>query len=116
MDISMTARHFELNDSLREHVHSRFSRLDRYYGRTSRVEVTLTEERRQKRCEARAAVNGDIDIHAEAVADDFRTAVNRVSDKLARQLKRRSDRRRDHKAPRLNEEIQPEEAVEDSES
>ena len=47
MDIAMTARHFELNDSLRQHVQSRFSRLDRYYGRTSRVEVTLTEEKRQ---------------------------------------------------------------------
>jgi putative sigma-54 modulation protein len=116
MDISMTARHFELNDSLREHVQSRFSRLDRYNQRASRVEVTLTEEKRQKRVEARAAVDGDIDIHAEAVAEDFRSAVNRVSDKLVRQLKRRQERRRDHQAPRLNEEIQPQEVVEGSES
>lgn len=116
MDISMTARHFELNDSLREHVQGRFSRLDRYNQRTSRVTVTLTEEKRQKRVEAIAAVDGDVDIHAEAVAEDFRTAVNRVSDKLVRQLKRRHERRRDHQAPRLNEEIQPQEAVEGSES
>jgi len=116
MDISMTARHFELNDSLREHVQGRFSRLDRYNQRTSRVTITLTEEKRQKRVEAIAAVDGDVDIHAEAVAEDFRTAVNRVSDKLVRQLKRRHERRRDHQEPRLNEEIQPQEAVEGSES
>jgi ribosomal subunit interface protein len=116
MDISMTARHFELNDSLREHVQSRLGRLDRYNQRMSRLEVTLTDENRQKRVEALAAVDGDVDIHAEAVADDFRTAVNRVSDKLARQLKRRHERRSNHQAPRLNEEIQPQEVVEGSES
>jgi ribosomal subunit interface protein len=116
MDISMTARHFELNDSLREHVQNRLARLDRYNQRMSRLEVTLTEENRQKRVEALAAVDGDVDIHAEAVADDFRTAVNRVSEKLARQLKRRHERRRNHQAPRLNEEIQPQEAIEGSES
>jgi len=116
MDISMTARHFELNDSLRDHVENRFSRLGRFNQRTSRVEVTLTEEKRRKRVEARAAVDGDIDIYAEAVADDFRTAVAKVSDKLIRQLKRRHERRRDHQAPRLNEEIQPEEVAEGSES
>lgn len=116
MDISMTARHFELNESLRNHVHSRFSRLDRYHDRLSRIEVTLTEEKREKRVEARAAIDGDVDVHAEAVADDFRAAVNRVSNKLARQLKRRHDLRRDHQAPRLNEEIQVEEAAEGIES
>ncbi len=116
MNISMTARNFELSDALRDYVENRFSRLDRYYQRVSRVEVTLTEEKRQRRVEALAGVDGDIDIHAEAMADDFRTAINRVSDKLARQLKRRHDRRRDHQAPRLGQEIPTEEAFEGSES
>lgn len=115
MKISMTARHFELSDALRQHVEGRLSRLDRYNQRTSRVEVTLTEEKREKRVEARAFVDGDYDIHAEAVADDFRTAVNKLSDKLARQLKRRRDRRVDHQAPRLNEEIPTGETTEESE-
>ena len=114
MKISMTARHFELSDGLREHVESRLSGLERYHQRTSRVEVTLTEEKREKRVEARAFLDGDYDIHAEAVADDFRTAVNRLSEKLARQLKRRRDRRLDHKAPRLGEEIPSEEEAEEA--
>lgn len=106
MEISITARHFELNDALRKHVESRFGALDRYHPRMSRVEITLTEEKREKRVEARAAVDGDVDVHAEATADEFRAAVNRVSDKLTRQLKRRRDRRTDHQAPRLGEEIE----------
>lgn len=116
MRISMTARHFEFSDALRRHVESRLTGLDKYHQRTTRVEVTLTEEKREKRVEARAFVDGDHDIHAEATADDFRTAVNRVSEKLARQLKRRRDRRVDHQAPRLNEEITSEEVTEGSES
>lgn len=116
MNISMTARHFEMSDGLRRHVEGQITRLERFNSRMSRVEVTLTEEKSGKLVEAHAAVDGDVDIHAEATAQDFRTAVNRVSDKLARQLKRRQDLRRDHQAPRLNEEIQPEEAVEGSES
>lgn len=107
MKVSMTARHFELGDALRDHVERRFNRLQRYYDRVSRVDVTLTHEKREKRVEARVAIDGDVDIHAEATADEFRTAVNRVTDKLARQLKRRQDRRRDHQAPRLREEIEP---------
>jgi putative sigma-54 modulation protein len=116
MNISMTARHFEMSDTLRQHVESRISKLDRFNQKLSRVGLTLTCENRDKRVEARAALDGDVDLYAEAVAEDFRTAVNKVSDKLARQLKRRHDRLRDHQAPRLNEEIQPEEAVEGSES
>ena len=116
MKINLTARRFELSDALRRHCEDQLSRLDRYHQRTSRVEVTLTEEKREKRVEARAFVDGDYDIHAEAVAGDFRTAVNRLSEKLARQLKRRRDRRVNHKAPRLNEEIPAEEAAEGSES
>jgi putative sigma-54 modulation protein len=116
MKVSLTARHFELSDSLRDHVESRFSGLERYHQRASRVDVTLTQEKREKRVEVRAFVDGDYDIFAEAVADDFRTAVNRVSDKLTRQLKRRRDRMVDHQARRLNDEIQIEEEEEAAES
>ncbi|UCC74460.1 MAG: ribosome-associated translation inhibitor RaiA [Gemmatimonadota bacterium] len=116
MKINLTARRFELSDALRRHVEEQLARLDRYHNRTSRVEITLTEEKREKRVEARAFVDGDYDIHAEASAEDFRTAVNRLSEKLARQLKRRRDRRVDHQAPRLNEEIPAQETTEGSES
>ncbi|NIR43161.1 MAG: ribosome-associated translation inhibitor RaiA [Gemmatimonadetes bacterium] len=116
MRISMTARHFELSDTLRRHVENRLAGLDKYHQRATRVEVTLTDEKREKRVEAHAFVDGDHDIHAEASASDFRTAVNRLSEKLGRQMKRRRDRRVNHKAPRLNEQIPTQEGVEGSES
>jgi len=116
MDISITARHFEISDALRQLVDTRLSRLDRFNPRLSTVEVTLTEEKREKRVEAHAGIDGDLDIHAEVVAEDFRAAVNKVSDKLARQLKRQHELRRDHKAPSLNDEILLQESVEGNDS
>ena len=109
MKIGITARHFELGEDLRDHVERRFNRLGRYNRRVSRIEVTLTEEKRERRVEALAFIDRDIDIHAEAAAEDFRVAVNAVTEKLARQLKRRQDRKSDHQGPRLGEEIQADE-------
>ncbi len=107
MKISVTARHFELTEALRDQVEQRLRRLERYHQRISHVDVTLTKEKREKRVEALAGVDGDVGIHAEARASDFGAALGRVSDKLARQLKRRHDRHRDHQAPRLGRDIVP---------
>jgi len=113
MNISITARHFEISDALRQLVETRLSRLDRFNSRLVSVEVTLTDEKREKRVEAHAGIDGDTDIHAQADAEDFKAAVSKVADKLARQLKRQHELRRDHKAPSLNEDILPqEEAIE----
>lgn len=107
MDVLLTARHFDLSDSLREYTERRLRRLHKFNGRLSRLEVTLVEEKREKRIEARGSIEGDADVYAEAGGQDFRTAVNRVTGKLERQLKRRHARRREHQGPRLGEDIPP---------
>lgn len=111
MEIKVTARKFELNDSLKEFLEKKLARLSRFNGKISHVDVTLTQEKSGSHVEALAVVGGAQDIHAEATTDDFLTAVNRVSDKLTRQLKRQQDQRRDHQAPRLGRDIVPEETV-----
>ena len=116
MDILVTARKFELNDSLREFVERRLSRLARYDGRVVRVEVTLTQEKNRRRVEALAVIEGDVDAHAETTANEFREALNKVSAKLTRQIKRRLDQRNDHQAPRLGRDIEPEQVVEESDA
>ena len=113
MDILVTARKFDLNDSLREYVERRLSRLERYDGRLVRVEVTLTQEKNRRRVEALAVIEGDVDVHAETTADQFRQALNKVSEKLTRQIKRRQDQRNDHQAPRLGRDIEPQQVAEE---
>ena len=112
MEILVTARKFELDDSLREHVHRRLGRLERFNSKLARVEVALTDEKHGRQVEALAVLDRDVDLHAEAIAEDFRTAINKVSDRLMRQLKRRHQLNSDHQAPRLGRDIEPNETVE----
>ncbi|MDP2470044.1 MAG: ribosome-associated translation inhibitor RaiA [Candidatus Palauibacterales bacterium] len=103
MQIIIAARHTEIPDSLREHIEERFGRLDRFDDGASRMEVTVSEEK--QRCLVEANVSSRLGfVHAGAEAGDFRTAVDRLYEKLSRQLKSRRDRARARKgaAPELS--------------
>lgn len=97
MQIIISARHVELADSLREHLAERFDRLDRFDD-VSRIEVTLSEEKKRCRIEANVVTRRGPGVHAGAESGDFRTAIDRLYEKLSRQLKTRREKLRDHKA------------------
>ena len=97
MQIIISARHVELADNLREHLEERFDRLDRFDD-VSRIEVTLSEEKKRCRIEANVVTRRGPGVHAGAESGDFRTAIDRLYEKLSRQLKSRREKLRDHKA------------------
>jgi putative sigma-54 modulation protein len=97
MQIIISGRHVELAESLREHLEERFDRLGRFDENVSRIEVTLSEEKKRCMVEANVSVRRGTSIHAGAEAADFRTAVDRTHEKLSRQLKSRRERVRNHK-------------------
>jgi len=116
MEIIVSARHADVSEELRSHVEESLSRLTKFEPRATRANVTLLQEK--KRCVAEATLSverGDY-VRAEAEGGDLRTAVDRLCDKLARQLKRGRDRRRSHKGPSRAEvplaEVLPAEDVE----
>jgi len=91
----------ELTDDLREKIEEQFDRLSRYDPRASRAEVTLWEEKQRCLVDAVISIDGRPRLHGEANARAFRTALDRLHDKLTRQLKKERGRRRDHQAPPL---------------
>ncbi len=99
MQIIISGRQVDLAESLREHMEERFRRLERFDGNISRIEVTLKEERKRYTVEANLNVDRRAPVHARAESTEFRTAVDRVYEKLSRQLKKGRSRRREHKAP-----------------
>lgn len=103
MHVILSARGCELDDDLRRLIQRRFDRLERYEPRASTAEVTVTAERLRYEIEALVRVDGDERVHGRADADEIRSAVDRLVQKLGRQLRRRHARRRDHKAPALGE-------------
>lgn len=97
MQIIISGRNVELNDTLRDLIEERLRRLDRFAGTVSRIEVTLSEEKKRCLVEANAVPRRGRAVHAGAEAVDFRTAVDRLYEKLSRQLKAKRERVREHK-------------------
>lgn len=99
MQVIVATRHGEISDRMRANLESRFAKLGKYESRLSRVEVTLSDEKNRWEVEALASVDRAEPVHARAEAGDVRSAVDRVLDRLARQLKRIRSRHREHQGP-----------------
>jgi ribosomal subunit interface protein len=101
MQLIISGRNTEITDDLRARIEEQFERLARYESRASRAEVTLSEVKNRRVAEAVLSIDGRPPVRGEAAAAGFRTALDRLHEKLARQLKRERSRRRDHRAPPL---------------
>jgi ribosomal subunit interface protein len=102
MDIVLNSRHCELSDSFRDHVEEKLARLEKHDHRVIRVEVEVERERnprqadRAVRLELTAFSKGPV-VRAEAAAEDKMGALDLALDKMAAQMRRAADRRREHK-------------------
>ena len=102
MDVVVTGRHCELSDRFRSHVTEKLSRLEKHDHRIIRVQVEVENERnprqadRAVRLELTAYSRGPV-IRAEAAAEDKMSALDLALDKMAAQMRRAADRRREHK-------------------
>jgi ribosomal subunit interface protein len=102
MDVVVTGRHCELSDRFRSHVTEKLSRLEKHDHRIIRVQVEVEQERnprqadRAVRVELTAFSKGPV-IRAEAAAEDKMGALDLALDKMAAQMRRAADRRREHK-------------------
>ncbi len=99
MDTIISGRHTELSAGLRSHVEKQFKHLDRFNRDVTRARVTLTRERTRCIAEAELSVRGAAPFYAEAEAGEFRSAVDRLVDKLSIQLRKARSRSRAHRGP-----------------
>ncbi len=96
MQISITARHFDLDPDLREHVEQKVEHLAHYFDRVDEAHVVFEQEGHRK--------IADLTVHASRVvvsseqeSDDFRLAFDRAFDKVERQIRRHKERVRSRK-------------------
>lgn len=99
MQIVISTRHGEISDDERATAEEQCAGLTRYESRLSRVELTLTDEKNRWEGEALASVDRADPVHARAEGGDPRTVVDRLVDRMARQLKKLRERHTDHQAP-----------------
>ena len=101
LQITVSGRNMPVSDQLKEFAVAKMARLSRYLDRLSRVDVVLTAEPTRAAndrnvAEATASVKGRT-IRAEAAADDIKSAIDALVDKLHLQLTRTKERTRAHK-------------------
>ena len=85
MQINLTGHHVEITDSLRDYVHSKFTRLERHFDNITIVHVVLTLEKQQQIAEAKINLSGG-EIFATCQQDDMYAAIDGLFDKLDRQV------------------------------
>ena len=95
MQLSVTGRHVDITAPLRDYVSDKFSRLERHFDHVTNVHVILSVEKLRQMAEATLHVSGG-NIFADAEAEDMYAAIDALTDKLDRQIKKHKEKLKDH--------------------
>ncbi len=96
MNITITGRHLEITDALRNYINEKVARIEGHYDRINKVSVTLSVEKFNQKAEATLHVTGN-DIHADSTKEDMYAAIDDMTDKLDRQVRHYKRKLTDHR-------------------
>lgn len=97
MQMNLTGHHVDITPSLRDYVDTKVERLERHCDRIKGMHVILTVEKLKHKAEAKVDVVGK-PLFADAKEEDMYAAIDRLIDKLDRQVKKHKEKGRDHHA------------------
>lgn len=104
MQIEVSGQNIEITQALRAYVSEKLERLERHFGNLISARVVLRLEKLEHMAEATVAVGGRTnDIHADAVAEDMYAAIDKLIDKLDRQVRRHKGKVTEHRVDRTAE-------------
>ena len=95
MQISLTGNHVELTEPLREYVNTKMQRLERHFDIVHDIHVVLSVEKLRHKAEATVHINGN-NLFADSVQEDMYAAIDALTDKLDRQVKKHKEKMTDH--------------------
>jgi len=92
MGITISFRHIDPEETIKQYVEEKITRLQKYVETPLDVHVVLSLERKYRhRIDVMFTLNGTV-INAHEVMDDMHAAVDRILDKLERRLTRYRDK------------------------
>jgi putative sigma-54 modulation protein len=97
MNISTTARHYDLAPALRDYAEGKVQHLKRYFDHIVNAHLVFSLEKYRHKVEITLHVNGK-DFVSEDESDDMYVSVDRSVEKLERQLRRHKDKIKRRKA------------------
>jgi putative sigma-54 modulation protein len=91
MDITVTFRHIDSTESLKEYAEEKLSKIGKYFDFPVDAHVVLTAEKFRRMADVTINVNGTV-IKAEEETEDMYAAIDQVMDKIEIQVKRYRDK------------------------
>lgn len=85
MQINISGHHLDITDALRDYVNEKFTKLERHFDNITSIQVILSPEPKTHKAESTIRIGGG-ELFATAEADDMYAAIDRLTDKLDRQI------------------------------
>ena len=85
MQLNISGHHVEVTDALKSYVEEKLQKLERHYDHITNTHVILTVEKLEQRAEATVHISG-AEVFADANCDDMYAAIDKLTDKLDRQI------------------------------
>jgi putative sigma-54 modulation protein len=97
MQLDLSGHHVEITDSLRSYVSRKFEKISRHFEQLIDVHCVLTVEKLRHKAEATLMLRGN-KIYADATENDMYAAIDALTDKLDRRVKKHKEKSTDHHA------------------
>jgi putative sigma-54 modulation protein len=97
MQLTLTGHHVDITPPLKVYVEKKLDRIVRHFDQVIDVHCVLTVEKLTHKAEATLHVRGN-NIHADAAEPDMYAAIDVLTDKLDRLVKKHKEKRADHHA------------------
>ena len=97
MQLNVTGHHVEVTESMRGYVEKKLERIGRHYDQVLDVHCILTVEKLRQKAEATLHLRGTA-IHTEATDENMYAAIDILTDKIDRCLKKHKEKVSDHHA------------------
>ena len=115
MEITVKGKNFDITDSLRNHAKQKLSKTTRFSDNVMTAEVVLATERNWHVAKITLNCKGS-DLHAEEKSTDMYNSIDRVVEKLERELKKQKEKESNHRSGRSVKEMPPEPAAKDGDA
>ena len=94
MQLNISGHHIDVTDALRSYVEEKLQKLERHYDHITNAHVILSVEKLQQRAEATLHISG-AEVFADADCDDLYAAIDKLTDKLDRQIIKHKEKNQD---------------------
>ena len=101
MQINLSGHHVEITPALRDYIKEKMARIERHFENAIDIHCILTVEKLEQKAEATLNVSGNT-LHAHSVDNDMYTAIDSMTDKLDRQVRKHKEKVTDHHAREHN--------------